>query len=189
MNNDGIDGEKRLFIEYQFAVNAVAGALQRNKTYKKGADKSQKTAFRNDLMCKLRECGKKYFKPVNSDSHIKNIKELADCLSIAHKDTLEGKKARLGTAQKALNLYLKFLWCSGVIEPAPPHCPVDRIIITKLKIKFDSRTPSWTKIDTPEDYQKIIETISLNSGKLSPSEWEVKVWNAQSSLPEGFKHD
>jgi hypothetical protein len=40
---------------------------------------------------------------------------------------------RVGTAQKALNLYLKYLWCLGEIK-TPPHCPFDRGIIQMLPV-------------------------------------------------------
>lgn len=40
---------------------------------------------------------------------------------------------RIGSAQKALNLYRKYLWCLGYI-PFPPHCPFDATIIDQLPV-------------------------------------------------------
>ena len=42
---------------------------------------------------------------------MRNIVALSEGLSEDHADILAGKRFRVGTAQKALNLYLKYLWC------------------------------------------------------------------------------
>ncbi len=57
------------------------------------------------------------------------------------KDILFGNGFRVGIAQKALNLYLKYLWCLGKITE-PPHCPFDSIIISEIKCNI-----KWTEMD------------------------------------------
>jgi hypothetical protein len=51
---------------------------------------------------------------------------------------------RIGLAQKALNLYLKYLWCLGEIHE-PPHCPLDSIVLGQVPGCKDVR---WTLIAT-----------------------------------------
>ena len=85
---------------------------------------------------------------------------------------------RYGVAQKLLNLYLKYLWCFDLIK-TPPHCPIDRIILNKIKIECN-----WTQIDKESTYRNIIEKIKgiidQNKDVLgSPSiaEWELKMYS------------
>ena len=87
-------------------------------------------------------------------------------------------KYRYGIAQKLLNLYLKYLWCIKLIH-TPPHCPIDRIIINKLKLKCN-----WTQINDEKYYRRIIEKIKktikldeVHSPNESIAEWELKVYS------------
>lgn len=80
------------------------------------------------------------------------------------------KVYNIGIAQKLLNLQLKYLWCAGFIG-VPPHCPVDRIIISKtyLRDRFN-----WTQIDGISEYQKAIEAIRSVAQHKSIAVWELE---------------
>ena len=56
-------------------------------------------------------------------------------------DVLYEKKIPIGIAQKAVNLYLKYMWCFGWI-PEPPHCRIDRTVLEAVDDQDD-----WTKMD------------------------------------------
>jgi hypothetical protein len=82
-----------------------------------------------------------------------------------------GNKFRIGIAQKAINLYLKFLWCMKEI-PTPPHCTIDGRIISTLGL-----TDAWTKLDSIQEYKQIIEKCKEQAGKnRSAAEWELETW-------------
>jgi len=69
---------------------------------------------------------------VEEDAHVENIIKLAKDVSQEVGKYLVGDKGlTVGRAQKALNLYLKYLWCAGR-KLEPPHCPFDGKVISKL---------------------------------------------------------
>jgi hypothetical protein len=84
--------------------------------------------------------------------------------------SLNNGRLRYGTSQKAFNLYLKYLWQLGEIA-APPHCPVDRIVLNALGID-----EAWTKCDDQKQYMEWIGAIRRKAGPLSVSQWENDVW-------------
>jgi hypothetical protein len=67
------------------------------------------------------------------------------------------------------NLFLKYLWCLEVIKTLPPHCPVDRIVIAKTRLR---EKPNWTDITARAKYEKL-STRSMPSlrkrGSQSPN--------------------
>jgi hypothetical protein len=87
---------------------------------------------------------------------------------------LAGGKFRIGTAQKALNLYLKYLWCLGKIR-MPPHCPFDAQIIKKIP---KSPCQSWTKLKDEEEYLKLVAAANDTANPLSLAVWELREYNS-----------
>jgi len=73
-----------------------------------------------------------------------------------------------------MNLALKYDWCIGAV-PEPPHCPVDRIIISKTKY---SGLVNWIRITSRHEYQAVIEEIKKLAAKaeLSVPVWELKTF-------------
>jgi hypothetical protein len=86
---------------------------------------------------------------------------------------LENRRFRIGSAQKALNLYLKYLWCLGKIC-SPPHCPFDRQIIASLP---NYTGPSWTKLVREEDYRALVEAAKAKAQDSSLAAWELRIYN------------
>jgi len=82
----------------------------------------------------MRAAAKKYSQSVSDAEHFEAIGRIAQTLSARHGSILKGGRFRYGTAQKAFNLYLKFLWRLGQI-PTPPHCPVDGIVLSAAGIE------------------------------------------------------
>lgn len=84
---------------------------------------------------------------------------------------------RYGTAQKILNVHLKYLWCLGRITD-PPHFPVDRRIQETMKMK---NVLSWTKhMKKEEEYMKVIDfAVSQKHGEESLAAFELRLFEKQ----------
>jgi hypothetical protein len=158
------------FLDEIFMSNAITAALGRNKIYAPSCIDSDKQAFRERLAKWLRVEARRYATAVSDGEHYVTIGKIADVLSEECRETLCGGRLRYGTAQKAFNLYLKFLWRSGCI-PEPPHCPIDRVVLGEAGIDG-----SWTKCDCEGEYMKWIDALKTKAKPLGLSEWEHSVW-------------
>lgn len=88
---------------------------------------------------------------------------------------------RIGAAQKALNLYLKHLWCLGEI-PEPPHCPIDAVVLGKVPVCDKVR---WTLMKTIEEYRDVIEKAKKAAKGVPLAQWELSLYNE--SRPAGAR--
>jgi hypothetical protein len=133
-------------------------------------------AARKELHCHLQELLEKtqsqYASGVTEAAHVKNIGRIASSLTRRHAGLLFEGRFRVGPAQKALNLYLKFIWCAGYI-PNPPHCPVDAVVLRAVKLSHSIR---WTKIDSITEYMVVIDALKSVAGPKTLAEWELAVW-------------
>jgi hypothetical protein len=75
-------------------------------------------------------------------------------------------------------MYLKYLWCSSLIKFNPPHCPIDGIVIKKIKKENEF---IWTDDKfTDEKYQSVINILKeLKNKEESFSEWELRNFNSR----------
>ena len=121
-----------------------------------------------------------YTLPVAESTHVKNIERIVNSLTRRHAGMLQDKTFRIGPAQKALNLYLKYFWCSGHI-PTPPHCPIDAIVLRAVKL---SRPTAWTKINSSAEYTYIINALKEIAGSQSLAEWELAEWARREASQE-----
>lgn len=119
-----------------------------------------------------------YKNQINDEQHNACLDSIADN-SKCHEPILLNGKINIGTAQKLLNLVLKYYWCSCWIEE-PPHFPVDRIIQKSLPVK-SRRT--WTKIYSIEDYMTVIDAArnQLKDDETSAM-WELVNFRRNSNL-------
>ena len=130
--------EIKNFLEGEFLLLTISAGFQHNRIYNKKTRPEERKALQKTIKNKLSEYSVFYDGVVGETAHIKNIQRFAKEIIKRHKNILYGKELRIGTAQKLLNLYLKYLWVWGKI-PEPPHCPFDNKIISKIKagnIKF-----------------------------------------------------
>lgn len=151
---------------------SVLGALGRSRTYSESASDDTKSLFRDALRKKLDEISRGYGSTVEEQEHLSMIDQLSDDLTVQFFPCLRDGRFRIGIAQKALNLYLKYLWCIDLI-PIPPHCPFDSVIIGHLP---SCRDLKWTSIDTIEDYQRLVEAARKKADGEPLPEWELKIW-------------
>ena len=166
------NGDREKFIHDEFLMLVILGTLGRNPTYNGRATDAQKGQFRDELKGQLDKLGEKYKQcNVNDEEHVENIRSLADTMSDNHGSILKDNRFRIGSAQKALNLYLKYLWCLGKMD-IPPHCPIDGVILKDLK--FDDK---WTELDCIEKYRHFIKKAKEKAGSLPLARWELGEYN------------
>jgi hypothetical protein len=148
--------------------------FRRSKTYREDAKELDRAKFRDALRNQLAELAQHYATDMDNDSHIKNIEHLADKLSKEFTQVLKGGRFRIGSAQKALNLYLKYLWCTEQI-PTPPHCPFDNFIIGKLP---GCNSINWTTLDDVKDYRRLVMAARAMAGTVPLAQWELAAYNS-----------
>ncbi len=144
------------------------------------ASEADRARFHDALDGKLRELASRYLgaSPVDDEQHIRNIRELREYLSERFADCLNKGSLTFGVAQKALNVYLKYLWCAGRLQTDPPHCPFDSVILKALR-NADRQTPNakWTEA-SEEVYRKWVkqakECAAARNGSLN--RWELAVY-------------
>ena len=163
----------------------INGALQtRGKEVYSNKDEKCRKQIRGELKRQLSSLEKHYRQGVSEVQHLENIKHLAYQMTNKFSKDLEGGRFRIGIAQKALNLHLKYMWCMGLIK-TPPHCPFDARIIAKLAIC--QGVSSWTESDNINDYQRWVSAAKVEAQKKSYpslSDWELQVFRAPNTLPQ-----
>ncbi len=169
--------EKEQFLLSQLFNMTLAATVQHSPTYQKDASEKEKVSFRKSLQNSLVSISEQYRGEISETTHCKNIQVLAKELSANHRNALDKGRFRIGSAQKALNLYLKYLWCLGRIG-MPPHCPVDGIILNELAKTTGYKKIGWTRLDSITMYEEIICKAKEVAGKLPLSEWELQFYNA-----------
>ena len=159
--------QKADFIKNEIFIMTILAAFGRNNIYKDNVAENDKIQFRNDIKSLLVKLEDKYKNKVTECEHLTILERLKKDIENKGKNTLKGLSISFGTVQKILNLYLKYLWCLGFIAE-PPNCPIDRIILNKIK---DYKT-SWTKMSQKE-YRDAMDKIRSIKGERSIAEWEL----------------
>lgn len=121
-----------------------------------------------------------YEKTVTEAAHLKNILFVSAEISRRFKPILHNGHLRIGTAQKSVNLYLKYLWCFDEI-PEPPHFPLDRIVQRSAGLPV-SQQISWNKLDDIHLYLKQIQLIADRLKASQKSYPSIAMWE----LTEGW---
>ena len=162
------------FLKTQLFQLTVAATMQRNKVYADATTEAERAAFRGALRKQLEAITPLYSTQADDQKHEESISSMADTLSRAHYGVLVDERFRIGTAQKALNLWLKYLWCSNFLPTEPPHCPFDRIII-QGQLPRELHYINWTTLDNMPDYRKLWQASKelANVKSLSIAQWEL----------------
>ncbi|MBL7075737.1 hypothetical protein ISS37_10930 [candidate division KSB1 bacterium] len=159
------------FIEKIIIGRTIQAAFQRGKVYAEDLSKKDRTELKKSIKEELKKIAKNYTNSVSESSHINKIQQLSQTISNTHREKLKGGQLRIGTAQKLLNVYIKFLWCLDEAKK-PKHCPIDRIVLKEIK---DTR--KWTDLKTIKEYKDVITKIRSHKGKKSIAKWEWELWN------------
>jgi hypothetical protein len=103
--------------------NSLIAALQHNRTYRTDTPSTNREAFRSAFAQKIRVSADPYRHGVVEQHHLETIEQISDDLSRQFGHILVGGRLRIGTTQKALNLYLKFMWCLDPNWATPTALP------------------------------------------------------------------
>ncbi len=164
---------QRQFLRDECFSLTLMAVVQRGRLYRKGSTEMLRKEFHRELRRELDRLVPQYRTAVTEDDHLRNIVGLADGLSQSQKKALAGGRFRIGSAQKALNLYLKYIWCLGDIA-APPHCPFDYQVISELP---GCEGYKWTRLDSVESYKSLVEAARRKASDRSLAEWELQLYN------------
>ena len=188
-SNESVQENLDEFLEQETFALTVMGTMGRNRTYRKNVGPDMRLTFRESLRECLNSTLEEYrTEQVGEDRHVANIEALSSELSERYQEILVDGKFRIGAAQKALNLYLKYGWARGII-PEPPHCPIDSIVIANIE-KCPKRAPcqiclntTWTTIRTKHEYLHFVEKArdTASARGQSLARWELQVWKAATS--------
>ncbi len=110
---------------------------------------------------------------VPHEEHVQNSAKVSEAMSRKHGRCLLNGRFRIGVAQKALNLYLKYLWCLGEVTE-PPDCPFDRIVISALEGCDDV---NWTQFDDLGTYERLVKAAREIASEKSLAAWELEYYS------------
>lgn len=167
------------FLKTQLFQLTVAATMQRNKVYADAATEAERADFRVALRKQLDLLTPGYSTSVDGPKHEETISSIADALSRSHARILIAGRFRIGTAQKALNLWLKYLWCSDFLPIEPPHCPFDRVIIQN-HLPPTVHHINWTTLDNMPDYRLLCDEArkKAEAKSLSIAQWELEAYGS-----------
>jgi len=168
------DHAKRDFLHKEFFGLTLKATVQRARIYGRDATEHGRMSLHKGLRHALETTARDYTHSVAEPDHLRNITSLADRLSSDCMGALRGGRFRIGPAQKALNLFLKYLWCAGWI-PVPPHCPFDSIIIGQFPA---SQRRNWTDMDSIKDYQDLVAAAHRLAGTQPLAHWELLLYDS-----------
>jgi hypothetical protein len=180
MKNNEIEDLKRKFLHGQIFSLAIMGGFQRGGgIYGENINDKDKKYIKDSIREFMKEFLGEYQKRAKKELDnfvISKVKELADDITEHHRDNLKGRRFRIGTSQKIIGLYLKYMWVVGTIKTPPPVCPFDRSVINVLGLK---KATNWTKMDDFEEYNQWINAArdkARKDGFENIALWELKFW-------------
>ena len=168
------------FLQGEALTNSVIAALatRGDRIYRANKHERGRVQFKDDLKRLLMEIATDYNRPVCDEAHIANIEHLSNEMSVRHGCILNDGRFRIGVAQKALNLFLKYAWALELIS-APPHCPFDGAVLGEL-LDRDDPCRRWTSVDCVCCYQRWVTEARKKLYTCGPctslSDWEHCVW-------------
>lgn len=168
-----ISNERRNFIEAELFQLTVGAVTQRGSVYAPGLSEKARRPVHETLRQLLIDVSPQYEPGGISDAlHMENIDQIAQAITLRHAAVLHGGRFRIGSAQKALNLHLKYRWCLRQI-PMPPHCPFDAYVLRAIPAW---RTP-WTRIESIRQYADLVAAARAIAGEQPLAEWELALYN------------
>ena len=160
------------FINDQLWNAAWRAATQRANIYSGNINKVEfRKNIKNDILNFI----------TNHKESLSEIELVNKIETLSKKFSCKGIDFKIGHSQKLINLMLKYYWCLGWLKYIPPHCPIDRIILKAAKVKCKGKTPSWTKLNSIDEYQEIIIKIRSNINFQELSEWELSVYQKKNT--------
>ena len=168
--------EQQRFLHDEFFGLTLGATVQRAKVYGLAVADQDRRRFQGRLQQHLESIAECYQATQDDASHVAHIEQLANDLSTECGAILRNGRFRIGPSQKALNLFLKYLWCAGEIV-RPPHCPFDYRIIQQIKL---AKPVNWTELDDSSGYMGLVAAARVIANPLHLSDWELQAYNAVS---------
>lgn len=162
-------------LEYSLS-GAIKAATRRNALYSKDAN-------RNDIIKiwkkKLISLGQKYSKKIGLDEFLQDIIDLKLEMNQNFPESFNNKSLRnyekgfrISHAQKSVSVYLKYLWCKGLI-PTPPACPIDRRILKRTQ----SPDVCWCYVNDINTYKKhLCYVMEAKNSSVDFKDDDLPVW-------------
>lgn len=167
------------FLINEFWILSWNASVQRALKYDKSALDAERQQFRESVVnCCMDNIIPHYKSPTSEQEHLRNIVKIRDYAMQCSRESFFELPYNIGIAQKLLNLQLKYMWCAGYIKK-PPHCPVDRIILSKTELKGKM---NWTQIETIDEYEKAILAIRKEAGSQDIADWELDVFDRRGGI-------
>lgn len=171
---------KMEFVTRELWILSWAASVQRAKLYMNKRDSyslsSEVTKFRKNIIYYIKgQILPQYTSSCLEEKHYDNIDSLIVFANKINPGILTNDGYKYGVAQKLLNLALKYHWCLGLVSE-PPHCPIDRIIISKTKYRDKI---NWTQIIRRSQYEKVIKELKELAARegLSIPQWELMYYS------------
>ena len=169
-----IGDEREDFIEAELFQLTVGAVTQRGSVYAPGLSEKARRPVHETLRQLLVDVSPQYDSGgITDERHMENIDQIAQAITLRHVALLRDGRFRIGSAQKALNLHLKYRWCLRQI-PMPPHCPFDAYVLRAIPAW---RTP-WTRIESIRQYADLVTAARAAAGRQALAEWELSLYNA-----------
>lgn len=163
------------FIEDELWMLAWNASVQRASIYNKTYNENDRSEFRVSIIKYIKkEIIQNYLKKSNTEKqHYLNLQNIIDFANIKGNKVLGKNGYKAGSAQKLLNLVLKYYWCNHKAYK-PPHCPIDSIVLSKLGLS----SISWTKIITVDQYKDTIEEMKKKINEMF-GDYDLSVWELE----------
>jgi hypothetical protein len=186
MNMDAIESKKQAFLmKYNAGCSkataigkAINASVQHNLLYSPSAAPKDKNDIRIYWATCLEEVGNEFKKEVSIPAYEDIVEQLKKRMnlkfgSLFDSGSRHGSLFRISHSQKSISVFIKHLWCMGLIEE-PNICPVDRIILSATAAK-KIKDVSWGCVDSLEDHRRKFKYITTEAAnqKLSVARWEL----------------
>ncbi|SFO60272.1 hypothetical protein SAMN04488519_1098 [Algoriphagus ornithinivorans] len=161
---------------------ALNASVQHNSLYAPSVSMTERKAVRKAWIEKLVELSKEYQNGADIETFHAQVLELRDYMnrnfSEYFRNDVHPKYGynpgfRISHAQKSLSVFLKHLWCMGMID-TPPICPVDRVILEKIGKK--GKSAAWGYVNTMEEHKEKLGFIFSHIQKTNNPNVAVAVW-------------
>lgn len=168
------------FLVNEFWILSWNASVQRALKHGASVDAAHRMSFRSHV---IDFCHNKimdaYLGEISADTHCAHIQAIRTFANDHPTGRQLARPYTIGNAQKLLNLQLKYFWCAG-LAPRPPHCPVDRIILSHTRLR-DS--VAWTRIDDIQEYHTAIDAIQETAGDMHIADWELATFDRRMHAP------
>jgi hypothetical protein len=166
-----MNGAQWRFVHEEILTMSLMAAFAHVRVYKSGSTNAERRNLQKTLKRELTRLSDEYRSVIGEPQHLENIQNLATKIADDPSAIREDGKFWIGPAQKALNLYLKYLWCfDQIVEP--PHCPLDAKILAMAPKRSKVRKVRWTRLEKASDYMECINALRKIAEPKSLTQWE-----------------